>query len=335
MNLNKVLTVHIRSFGFFHSGRERHRVRVVKRCWEFIPGSTLYGTVVAALLRLDGGEKKPPGTGSTGHHRLLKAVRERHIRFTPLLPASAPLTSAMAYCREALLIQAALYGAPLLEGQATEEILRSRRMLMHSTPHAPLNRRTLQINEGDLFSVAAHRSEQDYYGFVFIGDDGLVGLLRRALRLLPFLPFGGKGKFALAEGELLGEPVDRERFERDLYTKLENRGETLTVRLLTPLPLQDGQFPRLLSAAKELNISRLRRYRVWREGYYYNPATPGEFDEMSPAEGGQESRPVLGMPEGSVFQLPAECKAEVVRAFVEGEGNPAWTYLGWGQVVIE
>jgi hypothetical protein len=163
-----------------------------------------------------------------------------------------------------------------------------------------------------------------------------MDLLRRALRLLPFLPFGGKGKFGLAEGELVGAPISVETFKADLLKELDNKkSEMLRVWLLTPLPLQDGQFPHLLSVAEELNISRLRRYRVWREGHYYNPATPGEFDEMSPAEGGQESQPVLGVPEGSVFQLPTDRKAEVVRAFVEGEGNPAWTYLGWGQVVIE
>jgi len=328
MSLNKVLTIHVRSYGFFHSGRERHRVRVVKRCWEFIPGSTMYGVVGAALLRLDGEEP-------TSYNRLLEAVREQGVRFTPLLPVAEAPKGAAGYCRQAMLLQAALYGLPLPEAdQADEATLRPHRTLMRSTPHAPLSRRTLQIHESDLYSLAVHRSEQDYYGFVFIGDDDLVDLLQRALRLLPFMPFGGKGKFELAEGELVGAPVNLGTFMDDWLQELDRKRGTLTVRLLTPLPLQDGQFPHLLSEAEELNISRLRRYRVWREGRYYNPLSQ-ELEVFSPDEGGQESQPVLGIPEGSSFTLPADRQADVVRAFVEGEGNPAWTYLGWGQVVIE
>jgi hypothetical protein len=328
MNLNKVLALHIRSYGFFHSGRERHRVRVVKRCWEFIPGSAVYGVVGAALLRLD-------GIGPASYDRLLRGVQEQRIRFTPLLPAAETLESADAYCRQAMLLQAALYGLPLPEAdQADEAALQSQRALIRSTPHAPLSRRTLQIHESDLYSLAVHRSEQDYYGFVFIGDDDLIDLLQPALRLLPFMPFGGKGKFELAEGEMLGAPANLGAFMDDWLQELDRKSSPLTVRLLTPLPLQDGQFPHLLSGAEELNISRLRRYRVWREGRYYNPLTQA-LEVFSPDEGGQESLPVLGIPEGSSFTLPANRKADVVRAFVEGEGNPAWTYLGWGQVVIE
>jgi hypothetical protein len=97
-------------------------------------------------------------------------------------------------------------------------------------------------------------------------------------------------------------------------------------------------------------MERLRRYRVWRTGRYYN-AQEDNFDkplgtepeevhkEIAPPEdavllpGGRESAAVQAVPERSRFQvLPGD---DVTSWFIEGVGNPSWTYLGWGQVVIE
>ena len=59
-------------------------------------------------------------------------------------------------------------------------------------------------------------------------------------------------------------------------------------------------------------------------------------DEQDPAAflaGGQESNAVLALPERSRFTLKPD--DDPARWFVEGLGNPSWSYLGWGQVVVE
>jgi hypothetical protein len=88
----------------------------------------------------------------------------------------------------------------------------------------------------------------------------------------------------------------------------------------------------------------LRRYRVWRTGRYYD-AQAGAFgaprgvevgaweDEDAVQPGGRESDAVLAVPERSRFRLLAE--DDPAAWFIGGVGNPSWTYLGWGQVVIE
>lgn len=350
MELDTVLTVRLRSYSFFHSGRERLRVRVVKRCWEFIPGSTLYGAVGAALIRLDGLDPAEPVPlqGDGGYHRLLQAVAEGRIRFTPLLPdlsvETPSIDTAEGYCRTAFALQAALYGDPLpkaLEGALTPE-LRQLRGLMQTTPHAPLSRHTLQVHESDLYATAVHRQQQDYAGFIFVGASDLPELLRPALRYLPLLPFGGKGKFTSVEAQVEGEPGNLAAFRTSLegYLAGLNADGQIEVRLLTPLALQGGDEAWLIKRAKEMSFPRLRRYRAWRQGHYYVPAVEGfipvGLDRESGGPGGTESSPVLGVPEGSRFRLPAdqETRARLAQAFIEGDGNPAWTYLGWGQVVM-
>jgi hypothetical protein len=125
-------------------------------------------------------------------------------------------------------------------------------------------------------------------------------------------------------------------------------GERVEVRLLTPLALQDGDDSLLMRQSEEMYFSRLRRYRAWRTGHYYAPCDPDAQDGFVPVgldreenvPRGAESTPVLGVPEGSRFRFSvreetrAELCAELARAFIEGDGNPAWTYLGWGQVVM-
>lgn len=354
MELDTVLTVRLRSYGFFHSGRERLRVRVVKRCWEFIPGSTLYGAVVVALIRLDGWDphEAVPFKGDGGYQRLLRAVAERRIRFTPLLPdlgteEEPAIHTAKDYCHTALRLQSALYGDPLPEKlKPLPPQLRQLRALMQTTPHAPLNRHTLQIHESDLYATAVHRQGQDYTGFIFTGAPDLPNLLRPALRYLPLLPFGGKGKFTCVEAKVEGQPGNLGDFRNDLeeyLASLSSNGQ-IEARLLTPLALQGGDESLLMKASEEMHVARLRRYRAWRTGYYYAPGNvkaengfiPVGLDRESGGPGGTESTPVLGMPERSQFRFPAnaETRAQLAQAFIEGDGNPGWTYLGWGQVVM-
>jgi hypothetical protein len=330
--MDTVFRVRLRSYGFLHPGRERLRT-VLKRSWPFLPGSTLYGAVAAALIRLDGVGTEPLGEGAGGYHRLLRLIaqgkEESRVRFTPLLPVAEgqALRSAEEYCRQARLLYEQLEPAFFL-----------------TTPHAPLARETLQIHGDQLYAFSSHRAGQAYEGFVFAPGDWEDDLWR-ALRLLPLLPLGGKGKFSLAEGEIAG----RENLAQ-LRAVLEGSlrgGEA--VRLLTPMILQDGQPNWLMEEAEAVtDLPRLRRYRAWRTGAYYD-FLEGRFDEVGigPGEGeqaaqyglpsGAESRAATGIPEGSRFVLPAgaDQAAKVAEHFVRGVGHPNWTYLGWGQVVVE
>ena len=355
MGLDTVLTVRLRSYGFFHSGRERLRVRVVKRCWEFIPGSTLYGAIGAALIRLDGRDpaKPVPLQGDGGYQKLVQAVAQKQIRFTPLLPdlgteKEPDIHTAEDFCRTGMMLQSALYGDPTPKGlEPLPEQLRELRALMQTTPHAPLNRHTLQIHESDLYATAVHRQEQLYTGFIFVGAPHLPDLLRPALRYLPLLPFGGKGKFTSVEAVAKGKEGNLSDFCAQLEAYIAGLGADgqIEARLLTPLALQGGDDSLLLTMAEEMNFARLRRYRAWRKGHYYAPGNrkaENDFvtvglDRESGGPGGTESSPVLGVPERSRFHFPADKQGlpeQLSRIFIEGDGNPGWTYLGWGQVVM-
>ncbi len=339
LRADTAFVVHLRSYGFFHSGRERLRTQVLKRTWEHVPGSTLYGAVAAALIRLDGMDPKasPYQNGPGGYHALMGAVKDQQIRFTPLLPVAqeikAQAWTGLAYCEQAQRLQAVVSPDPAGGAQAHEK------KLFHTTPHAPLNRSTEQIHSDNLFVVRTHRPFLDYYGFIF-ADGGLEPLLQRALRLLPFIPFGGKGKFSAVEANLIGaRPLAA--FQDEFQTQ-EGEG---WLRLLTPMVLRDGLTNELLSGREIKQMNGLRRYRVWRTGRYYDAQKGGFGPEMGmePGEGaasrspllagGAESQAVLAVPERSCFRRLAQ--DDVARWFVEGVGNPSWTYLGWGQIVLE
>lgn len=341
---NTAFVAHFRSYGFFHSGRERLRVQVLKRTWEHIPGSTVYGALATALIRLDGLDEgaRPFESGPGGYHALLRAVKEGKIRFTPLLPVAGTVAraedwSGQRYCEQAARLQAALYGDP------AEKVGRHETALFHTTPHAPLSRAAEQIHGDQLFALRTHRPLLDYYGFVF-ADAGLEPLLRRALRLLPFIPVGGKGKFSLVEGKLLdGQSLDK--FQKELRQWAQQRSNGW-VRLLTPMVLGDaGVHPLLTGNGREMVMTGLRRYRVWRTGRYYDAAQdafrramgtePGEGEDPNAPflPGGLESEAARAVPERSRFRLLEG--DDTARWFVEGVGNPSWTYLGWGQMVIE
>jgi hypothetical protein len=355
LNVDTAFVVHLRSYGFFHSGRERLRVQVLKRVWEHIPGSTLYGAVAAALIRLDGIDEhaEPFEEGDGAYHRLMGAVREQAVRFTSLLPADAdhPLKSAGTYCQQALRLHAALYADNAPESlEASEGVEASgdwTRSILHTGPHAPLNRDTERIHGDQVFVLRTHRPMLDYYGFIF-AKENLRPLLERAFRLFPLMPVGGRGKFSLVEAEIVDQ-ASVEEFRDNLRHWVGQDERTGWVRLLTPLVLRNGQPDDLLKGnGREIVMDGLRRYRVWRTGRYYDAyrddgdggfADPrgiekGEREAASAfLPGGRESDAVLAVPEHSRFRLLDG--DDVADWFITGVGNPNWTYLGWGQVVIE
>lgn len=332
-----VFVVHLRSYAFFHSGRERFRVQVLKRTWEHIPGATLYGALAAALIRLDPPadlDRTDPSQGKGRYFDLLRAVQARQIRFTPLLPSLTPLMSGADYCTQAMRLLAAVYG----EGEA--QPAKSDYQLFHTTPHAPLARATEQIHGDQLFALRTHRPYLDYYGFIF-GQSAQRAWLEKALCLLPVIPFGGKGKFSLVEGRILAESS-----LTDFREKLQDwaANQPVWARLLTPLVLPASGVAEPLNSGlvEEVVMIGFRRYRVWRTGRYFNGESfdeplgtdPGYVADDAPIlPGGAESVAVQAVPERSRFRV--KDPADAVRWFIEGTGHPGWSYLGWGQVVIE
>lgn len=350
LDATTVFTVHLRSYGFFHSGREPLAGQVLKRTWEHIPGSTLYGAVAAALLRLD-----PPLNKETDLNQktltvtpdargryfdLLRVVQARQIRFTPLIPSAAALQSGAEYCQQAMGL---IHQEPTRDNNQAAFSTRFVHSLLHTTPHAPLSRQTEQIHNDQLFAMRTHRSHLDYYGFIF-GRSEQRAWLTEAFRFFPFLPVGGKGKFSLVEGELLAEKPLAE-FRNELQKWVAARSGWLY--LLTPMvfPRKGVAEPFELNKVEEVIMANYQRYRVWRTGLYFNgeggfdePLGIGPYygEEDSPLQaGGAESVAIRAVPEHSRFRLNnTQLQENATRWFIEGTGHAGWSYLGWGQVVI-
>lgn len=324
--MDTVFHLRLHSHGFVHPGRERLSTQVLKRAWSFIPGSTVHGAVAAALIRLDGLEPDQPLTGRGGFHQLLRLTAAGHIRFLPCLPTDNPLDSAAAYARHA--------------GQLLQTSAQLRTARLQAVPHAPIDRHLGHIHGDQLFGFIMHRPETTYEGFV-CAPKAFGDQLLRALRLLPLLPFGGRGKFALLSGELAGQ-TELEAFRNTLVADLAEA--TGWVQLLTPLLLQGGETNWLLDDARQSVVGRLRRYRMWQSGLVYDWQSPDKVawrgDQDAPvyaAPGGAESQAVSGLPEGSrfAFENTEPWRRQVADAFVAGVGHIGWRHLGWGQVVPE
>lgn len=90
MSATIIAIVHLTSYGFLHPGRERFK-RVTKEAWPLIPGSTLYGAVAAALMRLDCHKEEAELKAcaacqtSCGYRALLAEVQAQLLRFSPLV----------------------------------------------------------------------------------------------------------------------------------------------------------------------------------------------------------------------------------------------------------
>ncbi len=352
LNADHVFVIHLRSYGFFHSGRERLVVQVLKRTWDHIPGSTLYGALASALLHLDppmdydkSGDKEALRTldqktvngGQGQYFDLLRAVEKQQIRFTPLLPSVEPLKCGETYCKQAMrLIRRNFFK------RKEPSSAKVARKLFHTTPHAPLARGTEQIHGDQLFALQNHRSQLDYYGFIFAKVEHRPWL-EKALSFFPFMPVGGRGKFSLVEGQILDDkPLTEFRDELANWTA-ECDG---WIHLLTPLirPGKGIAEPLDINQVEEVVMTGFQRYRVWRTGLYFNgqsfddPVGADHYygNDNSPLQtGGAESVAVQAVPERSRFRLKDKARANATRWFIEGVGHPGWSYLGWGQVVIE
>lgn len=315
--LDRLHIIHLRSYGFLHPGRERWKTRVIKGSWDVIPGSTLYGALAAALIKLDCSDPTAEVCGGAcGYHRLLEQIKRPltdgvRLRFSPLISADEEIRTAGAYCL------------------AGGKVLKQRSFL--TTPHAPIDRNQMSIHGDLLYGVRSHPPFRDYYGFIAVASEqgDLTGEIRRALRLLPFLPFGGRGKFAQVEGELV-DSMAREQFLVDLAPETPRAVEAV---FLTPMILRDGGSSPLLAQAEVVALGRLRRYRVWRQGWY---PIEGEFKRYEPTPGpegeGCQSLAFPGIREGSRLRLSSQ---GLRNAIIDGVGHPEWTCFGWGQVIID
>ncbi len=180
-------------------------------------------------------------------------------------------------------------------------------------------------------------------GFIVeeVADEGesILPQLKRALRALPFVPFGGRGKFCMAEGEVIRECVAQDQFLETLKDSLPEDG--VWVSLLTPLVLDDTDWLLQDENVSVKAIPRFQLYRAWRRGLYREggelamyprgPVHPRPLDPDSL----NQSVAAPGLVEGSRFQIRrARLDDDFWRRFLWGFGHRDWTYLGWGQVII-
>jgi len=324
--------VRLKVFGFPHPGRERWRARVIKRPWRVIPGSTLYGALATALIKLDCDEEslkerdpekayKTHKNHGCGYGKLLNLLRgeEPRIRFSPLVPVEGEVKDARGYCRAAQ----ALISTPILP--SAEGV---RRPTLFTTPHAPINRQRMVIHGDLLHGVTSHQPFQSYVGFIVeevVGaTESILHQLKRAFRALPFVPFGGRGKYSFAEAEVV-KSINTEDFTRSLKERLKKKNFLL--QLLTPVILENKDNWLFLNY-KEMMIPRFKRYKVWRTGLYVE-------DNQLKMYAHEQTRAMLGIPEGSWFKLKEGVDIKtLVEKFIKGIGNPNWTCLGWGQVIF-
>ncbi|MBW1947041.1 MAG: hypothetical protein JRI33_03800 [Deltaproteobacteria bacterium] len=317
-----IAIIHLKSFGFLHPGRERFK-RVTKEAWLLIPGSTLYGAAAAALVRLDcrRGEanlnnctecQKNP-RNDCGYLALLREVKGGRLRFSPLVVTSSKgnqtFYTAEDYSRDAALVLTRL----------------------GICPRAPLGRQTASIFKEKLHGLVAHQPFQEYRGFVRTNPEFLNKHLKRALRALPFFPFGGgRGKFTQIEAKVLQE--------------YENKADFCPPRpvtclgLLTPAILPSTP-PRLGTIAGTKNYDlenfRLRRYTFWRTGLYWD-GEPHDFKKYGGAAVQDHlTQARLGLTEDAVFHLQYPKPEDIQTLFLNGLGAPEFTYLGWGQVYFK
>jgi len=319
--MEMVHIIQLRSYGFIHPGKERWR-RTIKRCWELIPGSMLYGALADALIRLDCDEIGPSKSrcepkvnvsreglcARCGYASLLDQIEANNIRFSPLIPSKEPIRTAMDYCR----------AATRLKEQVS----------LTTNPHVVINRLDEKAEEELLFGIQTHSPFMDYYGFVIASEEFLTHL-RRSLRCLLISPFGGgQGKFARVEGWVMDSVPDA-KFMDGLLKQFHTSSP---LKLLTPM-IAGTPDNWLFENASELYAPRITRYRIWRTGLYKENGGWKQYG----TPGNEQSVAVLGIPEETSFSLKPENlqQADLNRTFLYGIGNPDWKYLGWGQVIAD
>jgi len=314
-----IAIIHLTSYGFLHPGRERFK-RVTKEAWPLIPGSTLYGAVAAALIRLDCQREQASLDNCNqclaseqthcGYLSLLNEVQAKRLRFSPLVVSAfkpdQKFYTAEDYSREA--------------AQAAARL--------GICPRAPLGRETATIYKERLHGLVAHQPLQHYRGFVRTTAEFLPHL-KRALRALPFFPFGGgRGKFTQVEAQIVPNSVNESDFcPAQAVTRL---------GLLTPAILPPGSRSLgSIGGSKKYDLEnfRLRRYTFWRTGLYWEEGGAVEFEPYGgPTIQAHLTHARLGLAEETVLHLPEPQPDAIQRLFLNGLGAPDYTYLGWGQV---
>lgn len=316
--MKKIAIVKIRSYGFLHPGKEQWKT-VLKKCWNIIPGSTLYGAIATALIKTEC--NKPEVTIENcqeclkesvdcGYHKLLNQINtdeENRIRMSPLIPSNEAIENAEDYNRIAL---------ELLKGHL-------KRPKLGTTPHAPLNRQSLRIHGDHLYGIVCHQPFQDYYGFI-VHDDSFSKKLEKAINTLAVIPFGGRGKYCPIEAEI-SYLVSIDKF-------FEGFQATRKLQLLTAMITDD--FEGELLRQSILVELKYKRYRVWRTGLYWESSNWNAYKIGSVET--QQTIPVKGISEGTKIVLnDNNTMNDLINIFANGYGNPDWTYLGWGQVIYE
>jgi hypothetical protein len=258
----------------------------------------------------------------------------------PFLPDTQQVVNdGASYCRQARLI------ADTVAGRVNPPALH-----FQTTPHAPLSRRYGQVEGSLLYAVESHLPEQIYHGWV-ICDGAADAEVRRALGLLPWIPFGGKGKFTAAEARIIDEIPPQTLVDTLALSIQQQSGadNEIEIELLTPLVLHGSDLG-LMAQAIRLRPQPPRRYRVWRTGIYPDITLeererpygarldsadlPLAWQHSGPYFAGQSSEAVLALPEGSRFAFAPEQTAAVAHSFVAGTGRADWAALGWGQIFV-
>jgi len=314
-----IAVIHLTSYGFLHPGRERFK-RVTKEAWPLIPGSTLYGAVAAALIRLDCHLEQASleacahcqanGRTDCGYMALLSEVKAKRLRFSPLVVS-------------AFMPKQEFYTAADYSREAAQAAAR-----LGICPRAPLGRETATIYKERLHGLVAHQPLQHYRGFVRT-TAGFLQRLKRAFRSIPFFPFGGgRGKFTQVEAQIVYKFTNESDFcPPQAVTRL----SLLTPAILPPGSRSLGNIGG--SSKYDLENFRLRRYTFWRTGLYWEEGDKTQFkDYGGPTIQAHLTQARLGLAEETVLHLPAPQPGAIQRLFLDGLGAPDYTYLGWGQV---
>lgn len=317
-----IAVIHLTSFGFLHPGRERFK-RVTKEAWRLIPGSTLYGAVAAALIRLDCPQERAEaeacgacfnnGSSPCGYAALLQEVQENRLRFSPLVVSE--------FKKEQNFYTAADYSR-----EAARTLTR-----LSICPRAPLDRETGGVYKERLHGLVAHQPLQSYRGFIVATPEFLQNHLRRALLALPFFPFGGgRGKFTQVEANIVQEYANASDFCPPQ--------PAARLGLLTPAILPPGAKslgPIGGSGTFALANFRLRRYTCWRTGLYWEATALKSYG--GPAVRDHLTQARLGLAEDAVLHLqePKPEAEAIQKLFLCGLGAPDFSYLGWGQVYFQ
>ncbi|MHA1757062.1 MAG: hypothetical protein ACTSVV_09845 [Promethearchaeota archaeon] len=305
----KIAIIRIKSYSFLHLGKERWK-RVIKKTWNYIPGSTLYGIIANCLIRLECQKGVATtencnncldnGSIECGYKLLLKQIKDHNIRFSPLIPSQVKVENAKDYCSIGNKIW----------------------IKMGLTPHAPIDREHFKIYRDQLFGVLTHQPFQQYWGFIVLKENSFKDYLKKPLRLLPLTPFGGRGKFSQIDANII-KIMDSELFLEGLNELY--RGN---IKLITPAIINDSILE-FIKNAKCYDFD-IKWYRFWRVGLYWENGALRTYEEKS----NNQLRIKRGISEGAVIKLLDFDLKKLKNYFIRGIGDPDWANLGWGQIIF-